>query len=127
MSADFLAGIPSNIVDHAKVCMTSPDTAISGAYLTGTVMGNAEGKQTVYEALDTDAISRAESLAADLGARPQYPWEQPHWDRRRLQSKQRESPTGYWQPKTSPGVDRSGPWPTVVPPTHEPVPLAVAA
>lgn len=127
MSADFLASIPAPIVAHAKTCMTSPDTAITGAYLTGTVIGKAEGKQAIYEVLESDARHRTESFATSLGARPEYPWETRMWDRRRLQPELPETLTGCWQPRTGPAVDRSGPWPSVVPPTHEPAPLAVAA
>lgn len=127
MSADYLVGLPDTITDHAKACLHSPDTHIQGAYLTGTVIGQAQGKQAVHDALGADALHRAESFATDLGARPVYPWEQPRWDRRRLRLEPPESLTGRWQPKPQPVVDQSGPWPTTIPPTHEPVPLAVAA
>lgn len=127
MSVDYLAGVPVTITDHADQCLNSPDMALQGAYLTGTVIGQAQGKQAIHQALETDAAHRAEAFATDLGARPTYPWEQPRWDRRRLQPELPVTLTGGWQPKPVPVVDRSGPWPAVVPPTHEPVPIAAAA
>ncbi len=127
MTIDFLASVPATIANHAQMCLSSPDAIVQGAYLTGTVIGQAQGKQAVHEALETDALHRAESFATDLGARPAYPWERPHWDRRRLRPELPESLTGRWQPKPQPVVDQSGPWPTVIPPTHEPVLLAAAA
>ncbi|MGK4187787.1 hypothetical protein AB0X98_06375 [Rothia koreensis] len=127
MTIDFLARVPATIANHAQMCLNSPETIVQGAYLTGTVIGQAQGKQAVHDALEADAAHRAESFATYLGARPTYPWEQPRWDRRRLRPELPESLTGRWQPKPQPVVDRSGPWPTTIPPTHEPVPLAVAA
>lgn len=127
MTIDFLASVPATITDHAQMCLNSPETIVQGAYLTGTVMGQAQGKQAVHDAMEIDALHRAESFAADLGAQPEYPWETCQWDRRRLEPQLPETLTGDWQPKTQPVIDRRGPWPTVVPPTHEPVPLVAAA
>lgn len=119
MSVDYLVGIPDTITDHAHQYLNSPDIAVQGAYLTGTIIGQAEGKQALYQALDADAQSRAESFVESLGPRPEYRWD-----------KAEEAPetlTGDWLPKPAPVVDCAGPWPVVVPPTHEAVPLAVAA
>lgn len=127
MSANFYADIPDALVVHARDCINSTDTSVQGAYLTGTVMGASQGKQAFYEALEADTQHRAESFVTDLGAAPTYPWEQPLWDRRKLQSPRPETLTGHWVPKPRPVLDTSGPWATVVPPTHERVTLAVAA
>lgn len=127
MNADYMATVPPAIVAHGQACMYDPSPVVSGAYLTGTVIGQAEGKQAVQDALETDAQHRAESFAADLGARPEYPWEKPRWDRRRLQGQAPENLTGNWRPKAQPTVDDSGDWTVLVPPTHEPAHLAAVA
>ena len=127
MTVDYMTNVPPNIISYGNACMDDPNPAISAAFLTGTVVGNAQGRQAVHDSLETDARHRAESLAADLGARPEFPWEQTHWDRRRLEPEQPETLTGSWRPKSQPTVDHSGDWAVLVPPTHEPVHLAAVA
>ncbi|WP_288781692.1 hypothetical protein [uncultured Kocuria sp.] len=126
MSANYLASVPEAVLVHANTCATSPVTEINSAYLTGTVIGQAEGKQALHEALEADARHRAESFATDLGAAPTYPWEQPQWDRRKLAGPRPDTLTGTWAPKANPERDTTGPWPTFKPGTHYRLPETIA-
>ena len=67
---DFSESLDAQHLAHAAACLNHPDPAIRAAFLTGTVVGVAQGKSIYGAALDDYATARAADFGKYLGPPP---------------------------------------------------------